>query len=104
MLRSYYRTKSYKEGNSFRKVCALLSIFLLGGCVFLAIQATLVFSKISFLEKEENKLLQERSSLQEKLFKTDSLNSVISLSAQKGFVENVKMVYLSGDKPIAKLP
>lgn len=85
-------------------MCFLLSFIFFVGSIFGAIQSTLVFSRISFLEKEENRLMQERSSLEERLFKADSLNNAILLSEKKGFTSEVSFVYLSDEKPVAKLP
>ncbi len=108
MIRKYtticHKGKGKKFVLSIGKVCFLFSsVFFVGG-VFWAIQSTLVFSKISSLEREENKLTQEKSSLEERLFKADSLNNAMLRSRDKGFTSIVSFVYLSDEKPVAKLP
>lgn len=108
-MRKKYTPVCHKRGIkksvfSIGKVCLLFSLVFFMGSVFWAIQSTLVFSKISFLDREENKLSQEKSSLEEKLFKADSLNKAVLLSGDKGFSSTASFVYLSDEKPVAKLP
>ncbi len=100
-----YKRKTDQKGEAFlRKFCLVSSLILLVGGVFWSIQLTLVFSKVSFLEKEEKKLFQEKSLLEEELFKHNSLTNAIFLAQGKGFTSEFKLVYLSDEKPVAKLP
>ncbi len=100
----YHKRRNKKFDLNARKVCLLSSFVFLVGGVFWAIQSTLIFSKISFMDREEDILIQERYSLEEKLFKFDSLNNAVLMSQNMGFTDEIDLVYLSDEKPVAKLP
>ncbi len=100
----YCRRKDKRFSFSVFKVCLFFALISFMGSVFWVVQSTFAFFKISSLEKEEDKLIQEKTSLEEKLFKADSLNNVVSVSHYRGFTSMVNFVYLSNEKPVAKLP
>ena len=107
-MRRRFRINNRDNRNIFvfglKEFLVLFSILFLAGGIFFAIQSTLVFSKIASLERQERLLVRNKFSLQEKFFRANSLNSIVSVANELGFIEDVKVVYLSDDKPIANLP
>ena len=71
--------------------------------VFMTIQTATSGAKLSYLEKEEERLLQERREINEKLLKAGSLSAVSEKAQDMGFAKATNVLYINQEN-IAKLP
>ena len=71
--------------------------------VFLAVQSSTVGSKLSYLEEDEEKLLQENRELSQKLSSQSSLTSISSKAEEMGFASPQNIIYPSKEGPVANV-
>lgn len=88
-----------------RKYLFLTSfIVFLVGTVFFAIESATTGSEIVSLEREGAILSQENRELSDRIIKASSLSAVQTKAAEFNFAKPEKIVYLSGEETIAKVP
>ncbi|QLG69484.1 MAG: hypothetical protein CH104c_0252 [Candidatus Woesebacteria bacterium] len=85
---------------------ALAIVFLVSivGSVLFAVQIALASSRMASLNLEEKKLVLEKKELEDKLVKGDSLLELAKKAEERGFYKLDNIVYLEGEKAVAKLP
>jgi cell division protein FtsL len=89
----------------FKKIFIWLfiAVFVIAN-VYFTVEFATSGAEIAALEKKETELAQENNSFSEDLLKSASLNEVAQKANELGFAKPVKIVYLNGKEPVAKLP
>lgn len=82
---------------------ALIAVFVMAN-VYFTVELATSGAEIANLEKKEVELSQENNLLREQLSKTTSLNEIAQKADEMGFAKPARIVYLSGEEPVAKLP
>jgi hypothetical protein len=95
------------KGSGFLNKRALLWLIFgtfLTGAVFFTIQISASGAVLADLEQKEGKFLKENDALKRELAKSTSLITIEEQASQIGFAKPERVIYISGEENVAKLP
>lgn len=72
--------------------------------IFFTIQNSTSGAKLSYLENEQQRLIEENRKISRELVMVSSLKDLESISEELGFVKPQQIIYLTKLEPVAKVP
>ena len=100
------RTKKFKlsKSNKITRISWIVLILFAVGGIYLTISTANAGAKLAYLEGLETKIVEENQRLKRELVELNSLKSLEVRAGELGFSRPDKLIYLTEDKTVAKIP
>lgn len=91
-----------KSKNKF--IILILAVPLVAASIFLTVEMASSGAELSFLESDEAALKSENQRLEAELISASSLSQFENIYESLGFIKPEKIIYITEEEAVAKLP